>query len=303
MRVIDSVAELQATSRAWKGRGGVVALVPTMGALHQGHLSLVRAARRGDGQRLVIVSVFVNPLQFRPGEDFERYPKPFADDRCLLEEEGVDILFHPAVEEMFPNDAGTRVVPGPVAERLEGMRRPGHFAGVCTVVARLFGVSLADDVYFGQKDAQQAAVIRGMIRDLALPIRTFAVCPTVRETDGLAMSSRNRYLDRAGRRAAALLVQALAETQRRYRAGEREPGRMSAAMLEALGKHSLITPDYAEVVDPETFQPATTIEASSLAVVAAQVGSTRLIDNGLPAAADLLPYLTVSRTEVSAWKD
>ncbi|MHB8509600.1 MAG: pantoate--beta-alanine ligase [Candidatus Dormibacteria bacterium] len=300
MRIVEQVAELQAASREWRRAGEAIGFVPTMGALHQGHLSLVRAAQAG-GSR-VIVSIFVNPLQFGPTEDLAAYPRPFDADREMLEREGVDILFHPSMGEMYPDGSATRVLPGPLADRLEGDRRRGHFIGVATVVARLFGAACADRAYFGQKDAQQVAVVRGMARDLAIPVEVVA-CPTVRETDGLAMSSRNGYLDAREREQALVIVQALAAVQ--ALAGERAPvGELESAMNSVLAGADGVTADYAVVVDCRTFLPVEVADEFSLALVAARVGRARLIDNAAVLAADVLPFriaTTPGLPEVKNW--
>lgn len=284
MRIVDTVAGLRAAVRDQRAAGQEIALVPTMGALHEGHLSLVRAARRPGAH--IVASIFVNPLQFGPGEDLAKYPRPFEDDVRLLESAGVDLLFHPSVDEMYPEGSDTRVVPGPIAEVLEGARRPGHFTGVATVVARLLGVATPDRVCFGRKDAQQLAVITAMVRDLALPVE-IVPCATVREVDGLAMSSRNRYLDDPQRAAALALVRALAEAQA---AGDATPDEIADRMLAVLTDHPGVEPDYAVVVDPATFRPATALDGSSLALVAARVGPTRLIDNAQVLGTELLRF-------------
>ena len=229
-------------------------LVPTMGALHDGHRALLRAARAENDR--VVMSLFVNPTQFAAGEDFDRYPRDELRDRRIADEEGVDEVFAPTVEQMYPAGFSTRVEVGAVGERFEGAARPGHFAGVATVVLKLLHLVVPDRAYFGQKDAQQLAVVRRMVRDLDVPVDIRAV-PTVREADGLALSSRNVYLDEAQRRRAASLQRAL-----------------------AAGDKSLVEGDveYFDVVDPETFEPAEP-RAGALRVAAARFGTTRLIDN------------------------
>jgi len=228
MRVIERVAGLQEQSRQWKTGGHTVALVPTMGALHPGHLSLVRAAHAGGPSTRVVVSVFVNPLQFGAGEDFNLYPRQFGTDLAMLEAAGVDTVFHPSVDEMYPAGFDTRIIAGAVAAPLEGAARPGHFDGVVTAVARLLGAALADRAYFGEKDAQQLAVIRRMVTDLAIPVEIVG-CPTVREDDGLAMSSRNGFLKGDHRRHALALVRALAEAQGLYQEGFHDVAVLEAA--------------------------------------------------------------------------
>jgi pantoate--beta-alanine ligase len=289
MKIVETVAELQHLSRTWHAQGRGVGFVPTMGALHAGHMSLVEAARK-PGDR-VIASIFVNPLQFGAGEDLASYPRPFETDRRMLEAGGVDALFHPGVEEMYPLGADTRVTPGPVAVPLEGASRPGHFAGVATVVARLLNAALPDRAYFGQKDAQQLAVIRALVHDLAFPIDVVS-CPTVRETDGLAMSSRNGYLDPRQRQAALALVRALARAQQAG-AGEKA-GRIAVTMAAELSAQPVVNVEYAAVVDPVTFvslHPGQAAGDASLALVAARVGRARLIDNAWVSGSDLARYL------------
>jgi pantoate--beta-alanine ligase len=300
MKVIETVAELQAQSRRWRNAGQAVALVPTMGALHDGHLSLVREAQ-AQGQR-VIVSIFVNPLQFGPTEDFAAYPRSFEDDTAKLVAAGVDVLFHPSVAEMYPDGSATRVIPGPVADPLEGERRRGHFIGVATVVARLLGAAIPDRAYFGRKDAQQVAVIRAMVRDLAMPVEIVA-CPTIREADGLAMSSRNRYLDAEARNAARAISRALAAVQRGFRDGIADSRRLTALMRAELRREPGVEIDYAVVVDPDTFENGKPARAGSLALVAARVGAARLIDNAEVGSGDLLHLLNLRPVEVeAAWR-
>ncbi len=288
MRIVESVAELQQVSRGWHQQGRGVGFVPTMGALHAGHLSLVEAARR-PGDR-VIASIFVNPLQFAAGEDLASYPRPFDVDRRMLEAAGVDVLFHPGVEEMYPPGADTRVSPGAVSLPLEGESRPGHFAGVATVVARLLNAALPDRAYFGQKDAQQLAVIRSLVRDVAFPVEVVG-CLTVREPDGLAMSSRNGYLRDGERQDALALMRSLARAQALVSDGELHSGRLLEAMRAELGLYPDVAVDYVAVVDPADFSPASDIDDRCLALVAARVGRARLIDNARVRDTNLLQYL------------
>ena len=282
----ETVASMRAAckaARAAAGPGSTLALVPTMGALHEGHLSLIRAAReRAD---VVAVSLFVNPTQFGPGEDLDRYPRTFAADRALLEREGVDLLFAPSAAEMYPNGfgqagAGTETwvdVPS-IGSRLDGHSRPGHFRGVATVVSKLFGIVGPDLAFFGQKDAAQVAVLRAMVRDLNLPV-DLVICPTIRDPDGLALSSRNRHLSPIERVQALALPRAL-ETARTLAATGCESPRMLEEMLRAdLNREPGIRLDYAEVVHPETLLPVGDLREGALVAVAAYVGQTRLIDN------------------------
>ena len=255
-----------------------------MGALHEGHLSLVRAARARD--RRVVVSIFVNPLQFGPGEDLEAYPRSLDADARLLQEAEVDALFQPDVPEIYAPGSDTRVAPGAVAVPLEGERRPGHFSGVATVVARLLGAAIPDRAYFGQKDAQQLAVVRAMVADLAMPVEIVG-CPIVREPDGLAMSSRNRYLDASDREAALGLVRALAEGQARFASGTTDAESLRRAMLDVLTADPRVAVDYAAVADPGTFTTPAEAGKTRWLLVAARVGPTRLIDNAAGAARDL----------------
>ena len=258
-------------SRRWRRDGKSIGLVPTMGALHAGHLSLVELARREND--VVVVSIFVNPIQFGPGEDFTRYPHDPARDARLLRDAEVDATYEPSAEVMYPPDASTRVHVGDVAERLEGAARPGHFEGVATVVTKLFAAVEPDRAYFGQKDAQQVAVVKRLVRDLDLGLE-IRVAPTVREADGLALSSRNVYLDPAERKAAASLSAALREAANAYAAGQRDPEALRGLLIARLTAEPLVSIDYAEVVDPATFR-----KPGPLAVIAARLGKTRLIDN------------------------
>ena len=276
MRIARTVAELRAFYRNERPRGTSVAFVPTMGALHHGHLSLVRKAR--DAADLVVVSVFVNPLQFGPSEDYSRYPRDEARDLALAESEDVNLVFLPSVEQMYPEGAVTTVrLEGPLTSTLEGAARPGHFDGVATVVAKLFNVVDPDFAVFGQKDAQQVAVVRRMVRDL--DFRTeIVVAPTVREPDGLALSSRNAYLSPAESSAATALYAALRAGEESAHTGGADAAVASMnAVFEAAPGVEL---DYAAAVDPYTFEAPATGEPLLLAV-AARVGVTRLIDNVL----------------------
>jgi len=258
-------------SRRWRSAGRSIGLVPTMGALHAGHMSLVELARRET--EVVVVSIFVNPLQFGAGEDLARYPRDLARDHQVLAAAHVDATYEPTVEAMYPPGATTRVNVGAVAEPLEGRSRPGHFEGVATVVTKLFAAVQPDRAYFGQKDAQQVAVVKRLASDLDLGV-DIRVAPIVREEDGLALSSRNVYLDPAERKAAAGLSAALRLAAEAYAGGERDGERLAELMKQRLGTEPLVELDYAELVDPATFQ-----KPGTLAVLAARVGRTRLIDN------------------------
>ena len=271
--VLTGVAAVRAQVAAGRADGESVGLVPTMGALHDGHLSLVRASRERDGRTLV--SVFVNPLQFVAGEDLSTYPRDPERDLEALAAAGVQAVFMPAAEEMYPPGVETTVVPGALAATLEGAHRPGHFTGVATVVTKLLNIAAPDRAYFGRKDAQQLAVVRRLVRDLDLPVE-IVPCATVRAPDGLALSSRNAYLDPAERAAATCLSRALGAAQAAYGRGERDAERLTTALRGVLDAEPLARVDYAELVDPETFRPP-----GRLAVLAVRIGRARLIDNHL----------------------
>lgn len=284
-RVVEAAAELQSLCRSWRSAGLRVGMVPTMGALHAGHEALVRAARAACDR--VVVSIFVNPLQFGPGEDFERYPRTFAEDLDVLRACAADAVFAPAPEEVFPPDFASRIAVGAEAEGMEGATRPGHFSGVATVVARLWQWIVPHAGYFGQKDAQQVAVLRRLHRDLALS-GSLVECPTVREADGLALSSRNRYLDPADRQAAPVLHRAMVAARQRYRAGETCPETLLQLARELLTAEPRADLDYIELRAEPDLAPVPDGEALRRAaglrmLVAARFGSgekpTRLIDN------------------------
>ncbi len=247
-----------------------------MGALHAGHLSLVQAAKAQCDA--VAVSIFVNPTQFGPSEDFAKYPRAFDSDCAALEQEGVDIVFAPAVEEMYPKGETTWVNVDGLSDRLDGRSRPGHFRGVTTVVAKLFHVIEPDEAFFGQKDAAQVAIIRRMVRDLNFPVEV-VVCPIIREADGLAMSSRNAYLSSEERSRATVLHRALQCVEKEFRAGEQSAARLNEAGRALIAKESHVRLDYFEVVNPDTLEPVDRIAGPTLVAVAAYVGSTRLLDN------------------------
>jgi pantoate--beta-alanine ligase len=273
---VESEHELRRQVRAWRREGAVVGLVPTMGALHEGHLTLVRRAR--ELAERVVVSIFVNPTQFGPGEDFEEYPRPLERDAELLAAEGCDLLFLPAVSVIYPEGHCTFVDPSGPAEGLEGDHRPGHFRGVATVVTQLFNLVQPDVAVFGEKDAQQLAVIRRLVHDLHLPVDIVGH-PTVRDEDGLALSSRNEYLSADERRAATVLHRALEEAAGLIDRGERAAVTICAAMRHLIEAERLARIDYAEVVDGHTFQPIELIDGYVALPLAVWIGSTRLIDN------------------------
>jgi pantoate--beta-alanine ligase len=276
MRRIESPAEMRAAAAEAKRASTRIGLVPTMGFLHEGHLSLVREARRRAD--LVVMSSFVNPLQFAPTEDYAAYPRDPERDRALAERSGVDLFWTPTAQQMYPAPPAVTVSPGPAGAILEGAIRPGHFAGVLTVVLKLFQVVQPDAAVFGRKDAQQAALVRFMIRDLDLPVE-LVVAPTVRDTDALALSSRNVYLDAGMRRRALALPRALAAGVAAFRAGERRSGALVAAAYQVLGATAEIAVEYVSVVDPDSFSPSHAATERSFLVAAIRVGPTRLIDN------------------------
>jgi pantoate--beta-alanine ligase len=275
MRICDSVAEMR-RARVLMRSDRRVGLVPTMGALHEGHLSLVRAARAQC--QSVVVSIFVNPLQFGPNEDLAKYPRTFERDCELLERERVDIVFAPSAEDMYPKDAVTYVTVEGMSEKLCGKSRPGHFRGVTTVVAKLFHIVEPELAFFGQKDAAQCAIIRRMVRDLNFPVEV-VVGPIVREPDGLAMSSRNAYLNPQDRKAALVLFRALSEVKNRFGQDERNAGRLVEAGKYVLAQEPAARLDYLEIVDPGTLEVVAEIRSETLVAVAACVGGTRLLDN------------------------
>ena len=276
MKILSNITETGAACRLARANGQRLGLVPTMGALHEGHLSLVRAAKaRCD---TVAVSLFVNPTQFGLNEDLAKYPRPYERDRELLEKEGVAILFAPSAEEMYPQGKATWVVVEGLSERLDGRSRPGHFRGVTTVVSKLFHIIEPDVAFFGQKDAAQSAVIRRMVSDLNFPVE-IVICPIVREPDGLAMSSRNAYLNPDERQRALALHRSLNRVEDEFRAGERSAARLIAAATKVFAPEPQIRLDYFEIVDPDSLDPVEQIEHPALVAIAAYVGSTRLIDN------------------------
>lgn len=267
---------MRAACRAAKQGERRLGLVPTMGALHEGHLSLIRAARARCA--VTAVSIFVNPTQFGPNEDFKSYPRDFERDRKLLEAERVDLLFAPEVEEMYPKGAATWVEVEGMSGKLCGRSRPGHFRGVTTVVSKLFHIVEPDVAYFGQKDAAQVAIIRRMVRDLDLPVE-IAVCPIVREGDGLAMSSRNAYLTPEQRKQALALYRALTRIQTLADGGESDPQKLIAAGKSVIAEEAAVRLDYLEIVDQESLAPLPEISSGALVAIAAFLGKTRLIDN------------------------
>ena len=276
MERFSSPGKVRNAVRAYQAEGLSVGLVPTMGALHEGHLSLIRASV-GECDRTVI-SIYVNPTQFAPNEDLEDYPRRFEEDCRLAQENGVDLVFCPADRDMYAEGHATYVVQERLTELFEGESRPTHLRGVLTVVCKLFNIAPADRAYFGQKDFQQTVVVRRMVRDLNLPV-TIRVMPTVREPDGLAMSSRNAYLNQEERQQATCLYRALSRAAELYRCGERDPAPVKTAMQEVIRDAALARPDYVEIVDHETLEAVEKLSNRAVAVLAARIGDTRLIDN------------------------
>jgi len=276
MSVTERIEELRSLLAPARREGRSIGLVPTMGYLHAGHLALMRRAREEND--VVVASIFVNPLQFGPKEDFQRYPRDLVRDTELAREAGVDFIFAPPVEEMYPQETLAQVDVARITERLEGAARPGHFRGVATVVAKLFNIAQPDRAYFGQKDYQQLLVIRRMVRDLSFPIEVVAV-PTVREEDGLAMSSRNAYLNPQERKAATVLIRALRLGHERVESGERNAQRVRTAMQELIAQEPLARLEYLSIADPETLREQVTITAPAFLSLAVFIGKTRLIDN------------------------
>ena len=276
MQILTTIDDFRSARENVRSTGSL-GLVPTMGHLHDGHLELVRHARAANGA--VAVSIFVNPTQFGPYEDVLTYPRDVERDQVLLEEGGCDLLFYPAVEEMYPPaGADIHVVPEKLAAGLEGAARPGHFRGVATVVAKLFNIVQPERAYFGQKDGQQLAVIRRMVRDLDFPVEIVAV-PTVREPDGLAMSSRNTYLSPPERSAATVLYRALMRAQELHLEGEQDAEVLRAAMWDVLASERLARADYVSVADPETLEEMVLVDSDVMVSLAVRIGRTRLIDN------------------------
>jgi pantoate--beta-alanine ligase len=276
-----SIEETRRAVASARSAGKTIGFVPTMGALHEGHAALIRRARAECG--FVVVSIFVNPTQFGPHEDFTRYPRTLPEDRTLSEREQADLVFAPDAAEIYPAGFRTAVNVSELGDHLCGPSRPGHFSGVATIVLKLLNIVQPDRAYFGQKDAQQARIIQQIVRDLDVPT-AIVVVPTVREEDGLAMSSRNRYLDPADRGRATVLIQALREARSRFAAGERDARRLRALLCELIAATPGATMEYAEIVDADSFQPIEHIGGAAVAALAVKFGATRLIDN-----IDLIP--------------
>ena len=278
MRIVKSIQEMRTVCRELRGEDRDLGLVPTMGALHEGHLSLVRRARAECG--VVAASIFVNPLQFAPGEDFARYPRTFEQDCKLLEAEGVDVLFAPEAAEMYPDQVATTVTVAGIGDRLDGASRPGHFTGVATIVTKLFHVVKSERAYFGQKDAAQLAVLRQMVRDLNFDVELVG-CEIVRDVDGLALSSRNRYLSAKERADALVLHQALLRMEQMIAQGERRSKVLIHGGTEVLQTAAGVRVDYVAIVDANSLLPVALVGTGTLVAVATYAGKTRLIDNFL----------------------
>ena len=276
MRKLETISELRVHLDKIRRAGQRVALVPTMGAIHEGHRSLMRAARADCDE--VVVTIFVNPTQFGPGEDHEQYPRPMDRDFSACRQERVDTVFVPSVSEVYPAGDVTTVSVARLTDVLCGPTRPGHFDGVTTVVAKLLNIVAPDSAYFGQKDAQQAVVIRRMVRDLNLDVE-IVTAPTVREADGLALSSRNAHLSPEERRDARVLFRSLESARERLRTGERETSKIIEAMKAEIEAKPAARIDYAAIVDAKTLEPVTHVEGQVLVALAVWIGNTRLIDN------------------------
>lgn len=276
MKTAETIKEVRKIVNQWRKEGLTVGLVPTMGFLHEGHESLMKRSLEENDR--TVVSIFVNPMQFGKSEDLERYPRDFEKDSRICQNAGVNLIFHPDPEEMYPSRFFTYTDMDTLTESLCGSKRPGHFRGVCTVVSKLFHIVSPDRAYFGQKDAQQLAVIKKMVQDLNFNLEVVG-CPTVREADGLAKSSRNTYLSPEERKAAAILHKALNHAAQAIAGGERDIAKLRSDMLEMIQSEPLAEIDYVELVDGEILQPLKTLEKPALIALAVKFGKTRLIDN------------------------
>jgi pantoate--beta-alanine ligase len=278
METIHTIAWMKQVAHEAHGKGRILGLVPTMGALHDGHFSLIREAQKQCSP--VVVSIFVNPKQFGPSEDFQKYPRTIEADRAAIEQLGVDYLFSPSPEEIYPKNFRTSVFVEGISDRLEGRSRPGHFRGVATIVLKFFEIVQPRFAFFGRKDAQQVRIVRQMAADLNLDTQVI-VCPVVREADGLALSSRNAYLQASDRRAATALYRSLEAVKREIAAGERDPAHLLAALRRVIASEPAVHLDYAEIVDAQTFEPVAVLRGTCYALLAARAGGTRLIDNAV----------------------
>lgn len=275
MKIVSTIEEVRAQVREWKKEGKTVGFVPTMGYLHEGHASLMDAAGENDK---VVVSIFVNPMQFGPNEDLASYPRDLEHDAKVCETHGVDLIFHPTPEEMYGDNFYSYVDMDVLTKELCGLSRPVHFRGVCTVVAKLFNIVTPDKAYFGQKDAQQLAIIKRMVKDLNMPL-TIVGCPIIREEDGLARSSRNTYLSPEERKAALVLSRSIFLGKKMVEQGEKDCRKIKEAMTAEIEKEPLAKIDYVKIVDLSTMQQVETTEHGVLAAIAVYIGKTRLIDN------------------------
>ncbi len=275
MKIVSTIAEVRECVNEWKKEGKTVGFVPTMGYLHEGHMSLIDAARENDK---VVVSIFVNPIQFGPNEDLASYPRDLEHDAKMCQEHGVDLIFHPTPEEMYGDNFYSFVDMNVLTQELCGLTRPVHFRGVCTVVTKLFNIVAPNKAYFGQKDAQQLAVVRRMVKDLNMPIEIVG-CPIVREADGLAKSSRNTYLSEEERKAALVLSRSIFLAKEMAEKGERDAAKIISAMTEVIEKEPLAKIDYVKAVNSLTMQQVEKIEGEVLVAIAVYIGKTRLIDN------------------------
>ncbi|MEH0007311.1 MAG: pantoate--beta-alanine ligase [Flavobacteriales bacterium] len=278
MRSFERICDLRTFLGRQRRAGLQIGLVPTLGALHEGHAALVEAARRQN--EMVVVSIFVNPTQFDSSTDFKTYPRDFQSDLAFCERHGVGVVFHPSEAEMYPEPPGTRISVPDLTRHLCGAKRPGHFEGVGILVSKLFNIAQPDRAYFGEKDAQQLAIIKRIVRDLDFPITLVGV-PTVREADGLAMSSRNALLNPEQRRAAAMLNQHLQSAKQLLKSGEKDLKKVKIHLIERIQSESAAKIDYVEIVDAETLQPAKSADRSLLIAAAVYFGGVRLIDNSI----------------------
>ena len=276
MKIVSTINEVREQVKEWKKEGNTIGFVPTMGYLHEGHASLIDAARKNNSK--VVVSIFVNPIQFGPNEDLDSYPRDLEHDAKLCEEHGVDLIFHPTPEEMYGDNFYTFVDMDVLTKELCGLSRPVHFRGVCTVVSKLFNIVTPDNAYFGQKDAQQLAIIKRMVKDLNMPLSIHG-CPIIREEDGLAKSSRNTYLSEDERQAALVLSRSLKIGKQLVEDGEKSAKAIKDAITAEINKEPLARIDYVDVVDFETITPVDEIKGTTLVAIAVYIGKTRLIDN------------------------
>ena len=277
MQVIETIDEMKTLVKEWKKQGLSIGFVPTMGYLHSGHLSLIKAARQNDK---LVVSIFVNPLQFGANEDLDKYPRDLQQDTQLCEKEKVDVLFVPSVAQMYPAGFSTFVDMNSLTDKLCGASRKGHFKGVCTILTKFFNIIKPNKAYFGQKDAQQCAVVRQMVSDLNMSVE-LEICPIVRENDGLAKSSRNVYLNEAERKAALVLSKAIFLGEKLVKSGEKSAKVVEEAMQKELSSEKLARTDYVAIVDANTIQSIERIQGDVLGAIAVYIGKTRLIDNFL----------------------